>query len=136
MTTFQNMSTDPSCMLVVDDNRDSADTMAMLLEFEGHRTLVAYDGRQAVELAMAERPAVVLLDIGLPHMNGYEACRAMRKSGLGDALIVAMTGYGHDEDRRKSREAGFDAHLVKPVELSTLRELLASRNTNEPGHKK
>lgn len=136
MTTFQNMSVAPSCMLVVDDNRDSADTMAMLLEFEGHRTLVAYDGRQAVELAMAERPAVVLLDIGLPNMNGYDACQAMRQNGLENALIVAMTGYGHDDDRRKSREAGFDAHLVKPVELSTLRELLASRNVKEPGPKR
>lgn len=117
-----------SCMLVVDDNRDSADTMAMLLELEGHRALVAYDGRQAVEVALAERPAVVLLDIGLPHLNGYDACRAMRSGGLRDTLIVAMTGYGQDDDRKKSEQAGFDAHLVKPVELSAIRDLLTARN--------
>ncbi len=123
-----------SCMLVVDDNRDSADTMAMLLELEGHRALVAYDGRQAVEVALAERPAVVLLDIGLPHLNGYDACRAMRSGGLRDTLIVAMTGYGQDDDRKKSEQAGFDAHLVKPVELSAIRELLAARTPKMVSH--
>lgn len=114
-------------ILVVDDNSDSAETMAMLLEIDGHELLVAHDGKKAVEIALAERPAVVLLDIGLPYLNGYQACRAMREGGLTDALVVAMTGYGQDDDRRMSEEAGFDAHLVKPVELPTVRELLAHR---------
>ncbi|MBK9258504.1 MAG: PAS domain S-box protein [Polyangiaceae bacterium] len=114
-------------ILVVDDNSDSAETMAMLLEIDGHELFVAHDGKKAVEVALAERPAVVLLDIGLPYLNGYQACRAMREGGLTDALVVAMTGYGQDDDRRMSEEAGFDAHLVKPVELPTVRELLAHR---------
>jgi PAS domain S-box-containing protein len=114
-------------ILVVDDNRDSVETMAMLLELEGHEALTAYDGKKAVEIALTERPAVVLLDIGLPHLDGYQACRAMREGGLTDALLVAMTGYGQEQDRRLSQEAGFDAHHVKPIDLPTIRELLAKR---------
>ena len=114
-------------VLVVDDNRDSAETMAMLLELDGHETVLAHDGKQAVEAAFASRPAMVLLDIGLPYMNGYEACRAMRDGGLSEVLIVAMTGYGQDEDRRRSAEAGFDAHLVKPVDISDIRQLIEQR---------
>ncbi len=113
-------------ILVVDDNRDSAETMAMLLEMEGHQAMMAFDGKEAVEVALAERPAVVLLDIGLPQMNGYDACRAMRQGGLNDTLLVAMTGYGREEDRRLSHEVGFDAHLVKPVDLQAVRKLLES----------
>ncbi len=114
-------------ILVVDDNRDSADSMALLLELDGHEVLTAHDGREAVEVALRERPRVVLLDIGLPYLDGYQACRAMREGGLTDALLVAMTGYGQDEDRRMSREAGFDAHLVKPVDMRAIQELLARR---------
>ncbi|MCK6549027.1 ATP-binding protein [Myxococcota bacterium] len=111
-------------VLVVDDNRDAAESMAMLLELDGHEALTAHDGQRAVEVALAERPPIVLLDIGLPKLNGYEACRAMRAGGLDRALIIALTGYGQDDDRRRSKEAGFDCHLVKPADLGTLRQLI------------
>ncbi|MEP7124919.1 MAG: response regulator [Byssovorax sp.] len=114
-------------ILVVDDNVDAAETMAMLVELQGHEARIAHDGREAVSIALAERPDVVLLDIGLPRQNGYEACKAMRQGGLTTALIVATTGYGQEEARRLSREAGFDAHHVKPVSLSTLHEILCQQ---------
>ena len=117
----------PIRILIVDDNRDSTESMAILLKIEGHEVLTAHDGKQAVEIAVRERPGAILLDIGLPYVDGYQACRAMRDGGLTDALIVAMTGYGQEEDRRQAQEAGFDAHLVKPVNLSSIRELLAHR---------
>jgi CheY-like chemotaxis protein len=119
-------------VLVVDDNRDSAETMGMLLEIDGHEIFVAHDGRQAVEVALSQRPDAVLLDLGLPYLNGYDACRAMRMGGLTNALIVAMTGYGQDEDRRLSHEAGFNAHLVKPVDLKDVRQLLAQKHRENP----
>ena len=112
-------------VLVVDDNRDSAQSMALLLQLEGHNVLTAYDGKRAVEIALHERPEVVLLDIGLPYLDGHQACKAMRDGGLTDALIVAMTGYGQEEDRARSQTAGFDAHQVKPVDLHEVRQLLA-----------
>ncbi|MRG91138.1 CheR family methyltransferase [Polyangium spumosum] len=115
-------------VLVVDDNVDAAESMAMVLEFDGHEVHTAHDGQAAVEMALRERPEVILLDIGLPGLNGYEACRAMRKAGLTDALIVAMTGYGQDEDRRLSHEAGFDAHEVKPLNLEVVRRLVEQRS--------
>jgi PAS domain S-box-containing protein len=111
-------------VLVVDDNFDAAETMAMLLELEGHVVQIAHDGQEAVTIALAERPDVVLLDIGLPKLNGYEACKAMREGGLTGALIIATTGYGQDEDRRLSRQAGFDSHQLKPLRLSMIHELL------------
>jgi PAS domain S-box-containing protein len=111
-------------VLVVDDNVDAAETMAMLLDLDGHETLVAHDGREAVAIALAERPDVVLLDIGLPGLNGYEACKAMREAGLTDTLIIATTGYGQDDDRRQSREAGFDSHQLKPLSLPKIQELV------------
>ena len=111
-------------VLVVDDNFDAAETMAMLLELEGHEVRIAHDGQEALTIALAERPDVVLLDIGLPKLNGYEACRAMREGGLTGALIIATTGYGQEEDRRLSRQAGFDSHQLKPLRLSMIHELL------------
>ena len=112
-------------ILVVDDNLDSANSMALLLRLEGHEVLTAHDGKQAVEISLRERPDVVLLDIGLPELNGYQVCEAMRAAGLTETLIVAMTGYGQKEDRRLSMEAGFDDFQVKPVDLRAIRELLA-----------
>ena len=91
----------------------------------GHRPLVAHGGREAVEVAGRERPDVLLLDIGLPQMNGYEVCQSLRASGFKDALIVAVTGYGQDSDRQLAADAGFDTHLVKPVSLRVIQELLA-----------
>jgi len=111
-------------ILVVDDNADAARTLAMMFRVMGHSALMAFDGRSAVETAMRERPDVVLLDIGLPGMNGYEVCRALRQQGLTDKLIVAVTGYGQESDRQLAMEAGFDLHLVKPVGLPAVQQLL------------
>jgi CheY-like chemotaxis protein len=119
--------TPPRRILVVDDSKDAAESLAMLLSLSGHHVAVAHDGVQALEMAAAERPEVILLDIGLPGMNGYEVCRRAREGGLTDALIIAMTGYGQERDRQRSKDAGFDTHIVKPVELNHLMELLASR---------
>jgi PAS domain S-box-containing protein len=113
-------------ILVVDDNRDAATSMALLLRMSGGETLTAHDGQDAVSKADAFQPHVILLDIGMPKMNGYEACRAIRQTPHGkDAFIVALTGWGQDEDRQKSRQAGFDGHLIKPVEKSALIQLLS-----------
>jgi signal transduction histidine kinase len=111
-------------ILVVDDNRDAADSLAMLLRLDGHQVTVAHDGHRALELARQERPAIVLLDIGLPGMDGYEVCRQVRQEQLGVGLIVAMTGYGQERDKQRARDAGFDAHTVKPVDVSELKRLL------------
>jgi CheY-like chemotaxis protein/anti-sigma regulatory factor (Ser/Thr protein kinase) len=113
-------------ILVVDDNRDSAKSLAMLLKVLGHETHVAHDGLEALERADALQPEVILLDIGLPKMNGYDVCREIRQRLWGKtAVIVALTGWGQEEDRRKSKDAGFDRHLTKPAELKVLVTLLA-----------
>ena len=113
-------------VLVVDDNRDSAAMLALLLGQSGHEIQLAYDGIEGLEAAQRFRPDVILLDIGMPRLNGYDACRQLRTlPGCGSALIVAMTGWGQQEDRKRSAEAGFDAHLVKPLDPQALRELLA-----------
>ncbi len=123
-------------ILVVDDNRDAAASLGMMLSLLGNDTRTAHDGLQALELAEAFRPDVILLDIGLPKLNGYDACRRIRRESWGRGmLIVAATGWGGEDDRRRSREAGFDHHLVKPVDPVQLQELLrgaavAGRNGN------
>lgn len=100
---------------------------------DGNEVEMAHDGLEALQKAQAYQPEVVLLDIGLPKMNGYDACRAMRAQPWGKhALIVAVTGWGQDEDRRRSKEAGFDVHLVKPVDHTALVKLLAG--THRPGN--
>jgi len=113
-------------ILVVDDNRDSATSLATLLNLTGNKTHTAYDGLEAVEAAATFRPDVILLDIGLPKLNGYEACRKIREQPWSkDIVIVALTGWGQDEDRRKSQEVGFNGHLVKPADHAVLMKLLA-----------
>jgi CheY-like chemotaxis protein len=112
-------------VLVVDNDPDSADSLALLLEHWNHRVCVAYDGRTALEVFRTQRPAIVLLDIGLPDIDGYEVARALRREEH-RAVIVALTGYSGDGDRQASIEAGFDQHFVKPVDLRQLEELLAS----------
>ncbi len=108
-------------ILVVDDNRDAAHSLATLLRVQGHDTSIAYDGAEAVERAAVYAPHVVLLDIGMPLMNGYDACRAIRQQESGArCTIIALTGWGQDADRQKSKEAGFDGHLVKPVDFGEL----------------
>ena len=115
----------PRRILVVDDHRDSAESLAMLLELHGHEAHQAHDGPEAVEAATRLRPDVILLDIGLPTLNGYETARRIRERLEGKRLLlVALTGWGQEEDRRRSEEAGFDAHLVKPVDYRALAKVL------------
>jgi CheY-like chemotaxis protein len=119
------MATKARRVLVVDDNKDSADSLAILLKMTGHETQIARDGQEAIETSATFRPEVVVLDIGLPKVNGYDACRKIREQGAGGEIVmIALTGWGQDEDRRKSKEAGFDGHLVKPVDHATLKTLL------------
>jgi PAS domain S-box-containing protein len=113
-------------ILIVDDNHDSVDSLAMLLEITGNEVATAYDGEQAVEVAEAVRPDVVLLDIGMPKLNGYDACRRIREQPWGEGMfIIALTGWGQEEDRRRTEEAGFNRHMVKPVDADILMKLLA-----------
>ena len=114
-------------ILIVDDSADGAESLAMLLQAGGYETHQAYDGLEAIEAAARLRPDAVLLDIGLPKLNGYEACRRIREQPWGkDLLLVALTGWGTEEDRNRSREAGFNAHLVKPVDYAVLIKVLVS----------
>ncbi len=120
-------------ILVVDDNEDSAESMSMLLQCDGHDIDTAYSGETALRLARELRPDVVLLDIGMPGMLGYEVARRLR--GLVEssgALLIAVTGYGRESDVAKARDAGFDHHLVKPVDFDKLRSLLALRRASVP----
>jgi CheY-like chemotaxis protein len=111
---------------VVDDNQDSADSLGDLLRIMGNDIRTAYDGLEAVAAAGAFRPELVLLDIGLPKLNGYDVARRIRQETWGrDVILVALTGWGQDEDRHRSQEAGFNLHIVKPVELAALEKLLA-----------
>ena len=113
-------------IVVVDDNRDVASSLAILLELMGHEVRLAHDGETAIHLADEFRPQTMLLDLGMPGVDGYEACRRIRKQAWSkDMRLIAVTGWGQDEDRRKSASAGFDGHLVKPVSPERLVELLA-----------
>ena len=115
-------------ILVVDDNLDSAQSLALLLKLVGNDTEIANDGYEAIEKFRSFRPDTMLLDIGMPGMSGYEVCRAVRAESAGkDLLIIAMTGWGQESDRQQSREAGFDHHLVKPVDHAELQNLLAGQ---------
>ena len=114
-------------VLVVDDSEDAADSLGQLLELLGHEVRTAYDGEAGVEAARAFRPDVVLMDIGMPKLNGYEAARRIRGQAWGAGMVlVAQTGWGQDDDRRKTTAAGFDYHLVKPVDPPALLKLLAA----------
>jgi two-component system CheB/CheR fusion protein len=113
-------------VLVVEDNVDAAESLATLLRMWGHDVHMVHDGRDAIDAARIYEPEVVLLDIGLPGLDGYQVADRLRRDvGLDRALLVAMTGYGQPEDRRRSREAGIQHHFVKPVEPFVLRDLLA-----------
>jgi PAS domain S-box-containing protein len=114
-------------ILIVDDNADGAESLAMLLQLGGYVTQTAHDGREAVEAAERMRPHAVLLDIGLPGLNGYEVCRRIRDKSWGaGVLLVAVTGWGQEADRQRSRDAGFDTHVVKPIDHDALMRLLAT----------
>jgi CheY-like chemotaxis protein len=115
---------------VVDDNRDAVTMLGALLRFDGHDVTTSLSGTEAVEIAISTRPDVVLLDIGLPGMDGHEVARQIRATLGRDApSLIALTGYGRDEDRDLTRAAGFMAHLVKPVNFEALRRLLADLAT-------
>ncbi len=112
-------------VLIVDDNRDAADSLGMLLKLFGHEVRVVYDGWAALAEAPAFRPDIILLDIGLPRMDGYEVARRLRRQPeSANILLVALTGFGQEQDRRRAQEAGFDAHCVKPVDFDALQALL------------
>jgi signal transduction histidine kinase len=116
----------PHRILVVDDHLDAASSLAIMLRIMGHEVHTAHDGLEAIEVADAIRPDLILLDIGMPRLDGYETCRRLREHDGGrDASIIALTGWGQDEDKRRSAEAGFDGHLIKPAEPATLGQLLA-----------
>ena len=112
-------------ILIADDNRDAADTMGMLLELGGHEVIVAHSGNQALELGRQRRPDVVILDIGMPDLNGYDVARTARNEEWGkSAYLIALTGWGQAEDKERARLAGFDRHLTKPVDPDLVEEIL------------
>ncbi len=112
-------------ILIVDDNLDAASSLAFLLNIAGNETQTAHDGLQAIETAAKFRPDVILLDIGLPKLNGYQACRRIREQPWGKHIVlVALTGWGLEEEGPEAKDAGFDYHLVKPVEFDSLKGLL------------
>jgi len=113
--------------LVVDDSRDGADSLRALLELLGAEVRVAYDGPAALETCHTYQPEVVLLDIGMPGMNGYEVARRIRqRPDFQDVTLIALTGWGQEKDRRNSEAAGFDHHLVKPINIDALQALLTT----------
>lgn len=121
-------------ILIVEDNQDSADSLKMLLEALGYDAHLVYDGEAAVRAAAALRPDVILMDIGLPGLNGYDAARQIRAQSAGTrVLIVALTGWGQEADRLRSAEAGIDHHLVKPLDLAVLEQILDSLQTPGAG---
>ncbi len=115
-------------ILITDDNRDAATSLALLLRKRGHQVETAFGGKQAIEKAEAWRPEVMLLDLGMPEMSGFDVCRTIRRQTWGQGIrIVALTGWGQEQDRQNTREAGFDAHLVKPIDMTALGDMLAAK---------
>lgn len=120
-------------VLVVDDNADMAESLARLLSMTGYQVRVAASGPAALEVATEFLPDAIILDIGLPQMDGYEVARRLRAApAMAGVRLIALTGYGRTQDRRHAEAAGFDHHLVKPVEFARLQELLASVATSQP----
>jgi CheY-like chemotaxis protein len=114
-------------VLVADDNCDSADSTAAMLRLMGFETAVVYDGEEALQVAAALRPRAAILDIGMPRLGGVEVARRLRASeGSHDMILIALSGWGREDDRRRTAAAGFDHHLVKPLDLDVLAELLAA----------
>jgi two-component system, chemotaxis family, CheB/CheR fusion protein len=127
VSTTNKEQIEPRRVLVVDDDPDTAESLAMVLEASGHEVRTACDGPRALEMSRDFHPDVVVLDIGLPDMDGYEIARRLRlQHGSESMTLLALTGYGRDEDRRLSVAAGFDNYLVKPVNLEVLEALIRS----------
>jgi PAS domain S-box-containing protein len=121
-------------VMVADDNKDAADALAMLLELGGHEVRVAHRGRAALELAQTFRPDVAIIDIGMPDLSGYEVAKELRRQSWGTGIcLIALTGWGQDDDRRQAKDAGFDRHMTKPVEAWALEELLVNGNVAAAG---
>jgi two-component system CheB/CheR fusion protein len=114
-------------VLIADDNRDSAESLGMLLEMSGHEVQLAHDGIQALAMAAEKRPDVALLDIGMPGMDGYEVAMNIRKAAWGpNVTLIAITGWGQEDNKRLARNAGFDHHLTKPMDSSVLEAILST----------
>jgi CheY-like chemotaxis protein len=114
-------------VLVADDNRDGADIMALLLQQDGYVVSVAHSGPEALAVAAQDKPQIAILDIGMPGMNGYEVAQRIRAHGWGaNMLLIALTGWGQEDDKRKALEAGFDHHLIKPIDPDALEALMAA----------
>ncbi len=130
MTNLEGTPRTQRRILVADDNNDALESLATLLQLSGHEVYTAPNGAMALEAAEQHRPEVALLDIGMPKLDGYEVARRIRAQPWGQRItLVALTGWGQDSDRRRSQEAGFDSHLVKPLDLDKLTELLAGLPT-------
>ena len=129
----EESAAEPLRVVVADDNIDAAMTLAALLGLQGHDVRTAHDGTQALEEVLRFEPHVVILDIGMPGMNGYKVASALRDRNL-DVMLIAVTGWGQEEDRHRSKAAGFDHHLVKPVDFTTLSDLLAQRAAGRTLH--
>lgn len=124
----------PRRVLVVDDNRDAADTLAEVLRMMGCTVYVAYDGLQGLAVAEAERPEVVVMDLGMPKLDGYGACRALRDTDWGRRMtVIALSGWGPSPEHDRSAQAGFDGHLVKPVEPQALFEAITRPGSPQAG---
>jgi CheY-like chemotaxis protein len=123
-------------VLVVDDNQDAADSLGMLLRFLGAEVSVAHDGRTALAALKTFRPSVILLDLGMPGMNGLEIARRVREDPEARGVtLVAVTGWGQREDRRRTTEAGFDYHLIKPADVATLQSILSDQEAPPPSQR-
>ena len=120
-------------VLLIEDNADAREALRVLLELDGYDVEAAADGPQGLEIAQAKAPTVALIDIGLPGIDGYEVARRLRALSGPGAFLVALTGYSDPDDRRRAEEAGFDAHVVKPVDPDELTRLLARRGIPGPG---
>jgi CheY-like chemotaxis protein len=125
VTTTHATPAAPVRVLVADDNRDAADSLQRVLALYGHEVRVAYDGASALRIGREFRPRVAVLDIAMPGSNGYEVARAIRTQQGRDVMLVALTGWGQEADRKRAMESGFDYHLVKPVDPNALNQLLA-----------
>lgn len=124
MTLSSPQTSSPRRVLVIDDNEDSAELVAMIASMLGHQVQVAYRGADALAAARANAPDVVLLDISLPDMTGYEVARTLKQEGLHGQFMVAISGYGEAKDRQLAHEAGFDEHLTKPIDPAQVEEVL------------
>lgn len=121
----------PLRILIVEDNKDGADTLRWLVKVWGHEVRVARDGEEGLESAIQFDPDVILLDIGIPKIDGFEVARRVRQlPAFEKVLLIAVTGYGTEDDRERSREAGFDHHLVKPCDLKLLKEIIATEGVS------